>query len=115
MSTVNDRIQPICSAITVVGIEGHSCNNARICGYTASTIDDFAGREYCGGLSAASPRRTVFRPMPNLRSIALIGSVTTATHHGAREPVRSPAGRTVRQGAGRVEGRRTCCHEPNKR
>jgi hypothetical protein len=44
LSTVNDRVQPIRSAITVVGIVGHCANNCRICGSTASTIDPLAGR-----------------------------------------------------------------------
>ncbi|GAB3331796.1 hypothetical protein GCM10027452_05070 [Micromonospora halotolerans] len=73
LSTVNDRVHPIRSAITVAGISGHCCNNARICGSTASTIDGFAGREYRGGPSGANARRTVFRPTPNLRASALIG------------------------------------------
>jgi hypothetical protein len=73
LNTVIDRCQPTRSASTVVGIDGHSDSNARICGSTASTIDGFAGREYDGGPSAANARRTVFRPTPSLRAIALIG------------------------------------------
>ncbi|GAA0564465.1 hypothetical protein GCM10009533_70600 [Saccharopolyspora spinosporotrichia] len=67
------RCQPIRSAITGTGIVGHSANNARTCGSTASTIEPFAGRRYRGGPSADSARRTVFRPTPNLRAIARIG------------------------------------------
>jgi hypothetical protein len=73
MNTVIDRCQPTRSAITVVGIDGQSASNARICGSTASTIDGLTGREYDGGPSAANARRTVFRPTPSLRTIALIG------------------------------------------
>lgn len=44
LSTVNDRVQPIRSAITVAGIDGHCASNCRICGSTASTIEPFTGR-----------------------------------------------------------------------
>jgi hypothetical protein len=73
MNTVIDRCQPTRSAITVVGIDGHSASSVRIRGSAASTTEGFAGREYIGGTSAANARRTVFRPTPSLRTIALIG------------------------------------------
>jgi hypothetical protein len=44
LNTVIDRCQPIRSAITVVGIDGHSDSNAQICGSTACAIDGLAGR-----------------------------------------------------------------------
>ncbi|GIG63659.1 hypothetical protein Lfu02_80310 [Longispora fulva] len=72
MSTVNDRDQPIRSAITVAGIVGHPANNARIWGSTASTIEPAAARSYFGGAVDANARFTVFRAMPNLRAIAEI-------------------------------------------
>lgn len=54
LSTVNDRCQPIRSAITVAGIDGVSASNTRICGSTASTIEPFAARRYDGGSAAAA-------------------------------------------------------------
>ncbi|BCJ68016.1 hypothetical protein GCM10009779_17240 [Polymorphospora rubra] len=42
-STVNDRVQPIRSAITVAGIVGHSRNNTLIRGSTVPTIEPFTG------------------------------------------------------------------------
>jgi hypothetical protein len=41
-------------------------------GSTASTTDPLAGREYDGGESLAKARRTAFRDVPVLRTIALI-------------------------------------------
>jgi hypothetical protein len=72
-STVKDRDQPIRSAITVAGMSGHCASNSRIRGSAASAIDPFGGRTYLGGPSAASARRTVFRPIPSLRAIARTG------------------------------------------
>src|SRR5215216_4943107 len=71
-STRIERVQPIRSAITVAGIDGNSRNNSTICGSTTSTIDPFTARSYCGGPSARSAARTVFRATPNRRTIALI-------------------------------------------
>jgi hypothetical protein len=39
LSTVNPRVQPIRSAITVAGIVGETASNSRIGGSTASTTD----------------------------------------------------------------------------
>ena len=44
LSTVNDRVQPIRSAITVAGIVGHASSSSRTCGSTSSTIEPFAKR-----------------------------------------------------------------------
>jgi hypothetical protein len=63
LSTVSDLVELIRSAVTVAGMVGHCTSNCRICGSTASTIDPLAGRWYLGGLSAASARRTVLRPI----------------------------------------------------
>ena len=72
-STVKDRSQPIRSAITVAGMSGQAASNSRIRGSAASATDPFAGRTYFGGPSAASARRTVFRPIPSFRAIARTG------------------------------------------
>jgi hypothetical protein len=52
---------------------GHTASSSRICGSAASATDPLAGCTYCGGLSAASARRAVFRPTPSLRAIARTG------------------------------------------
>jgi hypothetical protein len=44
LSTVNERVQPIRSAITVAGIIGQAASSSRMRGSTASTIDPRAVR-----------------------------------------------------------------------
>jgi hypothetical protein len=44
LSTVNDLVQPIRSAITVAGIVGHSASNERIRPSTASTAEPRGAR-----------------------------------------------------------------------
>jgi hypothetical protein len=72
VSTVNDRSQPIRSAITVAGICGNSFNRPRICGSTESTIEPVPARTYRGGCVERTAPRTVFRARCNFRAIALI-------------------------------------------
>jgi len=71
-NTVSERSQPIRSAITVAGILGHHPSNSQSCGSTASTIDPRPDRSNFGGSVEANARRTVFRPTPSRRTIALI-------------------------------------------
>jgi hypothetical protein len=70
LSTVNDLVQPIRSAITVAGIVGHSANNDRIRPSTASTAEPRTARWYFGGRSDANALATVFRETFNRRAIA---------------------------------------------
>ena len=72
-STRTERVQPMRSAITVVGMSGHAFNSSRIRGSTPSTIDPVPARSYFGGASARNAARTVFRDTPITRAIALIG------------------------------------------
>src|SRR6266540_1484550 len=73
LSTVNDRSQPIRSAITVAGICGQATSNSRMRGSTPSTTDPCGARTYVGGPWLASARLTVFLEIPITRAIALIG------------------------------------------
>ena len=72
LSTLNPRVQPIRSAITVAGILGHAASNPRIRGSTPSTIDPHATHRYRGSPSAASARRTVRLATPSTLAICLI-------------------------------------------
>jgi hypothetical protein len=72
-STRTERIQPIRSAITVVGKSGQAFNNSQLRASTSSTIDPEPARSYRGGDAARSAARTVFRDTPITRAIALIG------------------------------------------
>jgi hypothetical protein len=56
----------------VAGIVGVVRSSTRLCGSNASTADPFGGRQYAGGLSLASARRTAFREIPRFLEIALI-------------------------------------------
>jgi hypothetical protein len=73
LSTVNDRVQPIRSAMTVAGILGQACSNSRMRGSTGSTTDPRGVRSYRGGPSAARARFTVFFEHPITLATALIG------------------------------------------
>jgi hypothetical protein len=73
LSTVNPRVQPIRSAITVAGIVGSALSNSRIRGSTASTTDPCGARTYFGGPSEANAAFTVFFEHPITRATALIG------------------------------------------
>ncbi len=73
-NTVNDRVQPIRSAITGVGIDGHCASNDRICGSNASTNEPRGPRSRRGGSTARTAERTVFRDNPNRRASSLIGT-----------------------------------------
>jgi hypothetical protein len=44
LSTVNDRSQPIRSAMTVAGIVGHAASSSRMRGSTPSTTDPRGAR-----------------------------------------------------------------------
>jgi hypothetical protein len=76
LSTVNDLVHPIRSAITVAGIVGVAASNALICGSNASTTDPRGTRWYRGGPSDTNAFRTVFFEIPNLRAITLIGTLS---------------------------------------
>jgi hypothetical protein len=53
------------------GTEGHPCNNSRISGSTASTIEPRGARSYLGGATERNAARNVFLATPILRAIAL--------------------------------------------
>jgi hypothetical protein len=53
-------------------MSGNSASNSRIRGSTASTIEPFDARRYCGGSSLANAFFTVFRATPNRRAMAWI-------------------------------------------
>ncbi len=72
LSTVNDRSQPIRSAITVAGICGNSLSRSRIRGSTSSTMDPDPARTYRGGCTERTALRTVFLARHNFFAIALI-------------------------------------------
>lgn len=64
-STVDDRVQPIRSAITVAGIAGNFLSSRWIsCSKSSTTLPGFA-RRYLGGPSAATAARTVLRATPS--------------------------------------------------
>src|ERR671932_2280617 len=69
LSTVNPRVQPIRSAITVAGIVGYAASSSRIRGSTPSTIDPAGQRTYFGGPAVANAARTVLREQPITRAI----------------------------------------------
>jgi hypothetical protein len=74
LSTVNPRVQPIRSAITVAGIVGQAASSSRMRGSTASTIDPPpTRRSYRGDPSAVSARFTVVFETPITLAITLIG------------------------------------------
>jgi hypothetical protein len=73
LNTVIPRVHPTRSAITVAGIVGAALSWARIASSTASTADPTGLRSYFGGPSDTSAARTVFREIPNVRAIILIG------------------------------------------
>jgi hypothetical protein len=74
LNTVIPRVQPTRSAITVAGIVGTIVSWTRIASSNASTADPAGLRSYFGGPSAASAARTVFREIPNVLAINLIGN-----------------------------------------
>src|ERR1700742_4472080 len=74
LNTVIPRVQPTRSAITEAGIVGTAVSWARIASSNASTADPAGLRSYFGGPSEANAARTVFREMPNVLAINLIGN-----------------------------------------
>src|ERR1700754_1546165 len=74
LNTVIPRVHPTRSAITEAGIVGTAVSWARIASSNASTADPAGLRSYFGGPSEANAARTVFREMPNVLAINLIGN-----------------------------------------
>jgi hypothetical protein len=66
------RLQPIRSAMTVVGIRGCSDNGRRISVSNRSTAEGRGWRLNTGGETERTADRTVFLDTPNCRTISLI-------------------------------------------
>ena len=69
-----NSISPGIIATPLAGIVGTSLSWARIASSNASTADPAGLRTYCGGPSEANAARTVFREIPNVLAIILIGN-----------------------------------------
>ena len=74
MNTVIPRVHPTRSASTVAGIVDTRSSCSRIASSNASTADPAGLRSYFGGPSEAIAARTVFREIPNVLAMVLIGN-----------------------------------------